>query len=682
MAGNAEEKTIYGTDGTMYCKPYQGARSPGQTACPHVRNWRLGANLCSNGVHKCFGCGKGGHGKQDCKYECRKGGHGKFECGKGGHGKKRPFNAFGKDLGEGGQKGTAIGKGVGGKEQRHWERCRRKGYWETGTAIGKGVGGSGQRAIASTGMPVAMPVVNPVDLMIWRPSDMNKHGFACVFQFACSMMNRSRVGQMPLHIHLNQANTIYDSFTKPHSQALWWDDVFVQPYVRSLQNHPETVNCINDYMKSTVGLMNGLSSNDYTKNAGVTPPSLLSTKNAGVIPPSLLSQSSLIKMQLVNPPANELMWNCSGVWGPSKDGGLNQHKVKETRSLVKQFTGFTLSFQQLLADEAMQINMDGNGTLAVHLRLTDKVHNEAKENGTLSNEMVVSKIKTCMDKMGYTKVFFCSDNKTRKTQIQEMLKSQAIHCITYGAILSDNEDVGLHFSSVPKHTQCRDVAIEVSLMARYCKGLLCSRSNMSFMIAVLADEDYAVFDMLSDTHVGPMHYPASMNASSVNTFRSDLNNQVEGMWLDHDTCVFQIRGAKYEFTNGLFLTLLQSHVIINSIDEYEHAIDKDEAAERLQGFLAEWHHILVIKITRFEPARVGWGTAQNRKLMKHAAALSVLVPLLLDKCGGICENQLVSSLCTLAAAQRPPAAEDIVSAKTTLVASAARTNRLQSANTY
>ena len=37
---------------------------------------------------------------------------------------------------------------------------------------------------------------------------------------------------------------------------------------------------------------------------------------------------------------------------------------------------------------------------------------------------------------------------------------------------------------------------------------------------------------------------ASVNASSVNAsvnaFRSDLNNEVEGMWLDHDICVVQI----------------------------------------------------------------------------------------------------------------------------------------------
>ena len=32
-------------------------------------------------------------------------------------------------------------------------------------------------------------------------------------------------------------------------------------------------------------------------------------------------------------------------------------------------------------------------TMAVHLRLTDKVHDEAKENATLSNEMVVIQVR-------------------------------------------------------------------------------------------------------------------------------------------------------------------------------------------------------------------------------------------------------------------------------------------------
>ena len=118
------------------------------------------------------------------------------------------------------------------------------------------------------------------------------------------------------------------------------------------------------------------------------------------------ADNKTIKVKLVNPDSGKLVWNSSGVWGPSKDGGLNENKVRETRTLLKQCTGLTPEFTQLLAAEAKQIGMDGSATLAVHLRLTDKLHSEAKENADLSNETIVGKIKLCMGKLGCTTVFF------------------------------------------------------------------------------------------------------------------------------------------------------------------------------------------------------------------------------------------------------------------------------------
>ena len=55
---------------------------------------------------------------------------------------------------------------------------------------------------------------------------------------------------------------------------------------------------------------------------------------------------------------------------------------------MKGCTDFSQSFIDILVAEALKIGMDGNATLAVHLRLTDKVHDESKENAGLSNEMV------------------------------------------------------------------------------------------------------------------------------------------------------------------------------------------------------------------------------------------------------------------------------------------------------
>ena len=60
MAEEEAEKSIPGPDGIRYCKAYQGLRRPGRPACSSARR------VCPNGAHKCFQCGKKGHGKGDC----------------------------------------------------------------------------------------------------------------------------------------------------------------------------------------------------------------------------------------------------------------------------------------------------------------------------------------------------------------------------------------------------------------------------------------------------------------------------------------------------------------------------------------------------------------------------------------------------------------------------------------
>ena len=52
-------------------------------------------------------------------------------------------------------------------------------------------------------------------------------------------------------------------------------------------------------------------------------------------------------------------------------------------------TGFSVTFKLYLAVKAAQLALVPTATMAVHLRLTDKVHDEAKENAMMSNEMVV-----------------------------------------------------------------------------------------------------------------------------------------------------------------------------------------------------------------------------------------------------------------------------------------------------
>ena len=56
---------------------------------------------------------------------------------------------------------------------------------------------------------------------------------------------------------------------------------------------------------------------------------------------------------------------------------------------MKQCTGFTAQFDEFLRNTALQVTCSAEDTLAVHLRLTDKVDEEAKANALLTNESVV-----------------------------------------------------------------------------------------------------------------------------------------------------------------------------------------------------------------------------------------------------------------------------------------------------
>jgi len=306
---------------------------------------------------------------------------------------------------------------------------------------------------------------------------------------------------------------------------------------------------------------------------------------------------------------------------------------------------------------AEDLGLDGEATLAVHLRLTDKVHDEAKENALLSDHTIIEKIKGSMSSLACTKVFLCSDAQSTKSRIQEQLTKQGIRCVTYHSALSTNETVGLHFSEVPPHVSCQDIAVEVALMAGWCLGLLATRSNIMFMVAVLGAEDFVVIDMLTDRVVGSRAGTNLPNAPHHNVpahyFKSDSDPSVEGLWLKHNLCAVQIRGHRYQAED--FATVLTSYAIIKSVGECEQADESSDAEAQLRGFLAEWHQVLVVRVTKFEPPRVGWGSAQNKKILKHAAALSVLVPYVLDQKAGHCHNAFVTSFCKLAATKRPPA---------------------------
>ena len=179
-------------DGTIFCAAYQGPKpGPGQTACPWPQK------RCPHGLHKCWECGKTGHGRASCK--------------------NAPFNVFRQRTAAASEPVQGASSSAEPAEQPRPQKLLRTSRIDGSISI---------------------------ELMMWCPTQTNQHGFACLFQFACSMMNRALENKFALYIDLNQSNTLYDSFGRPGSTANWWSDIFSQPYVKSLQNEPEKYNSL------------------------------------------------------------------------------------------------------------------------------------------------------------------------------------------------------------------------------------------------------------------------------------------------------------------------------------------------------------------------------------------------------------------------------------------------------
>ena len=395
--------------GLRYCAAYQRPRPGlGQIACVHTK-WS-----CPFGLHSCYRCGKPGHGEGNCNT-------------------KAPV-----------------------------------------------VVPSPRRTLPTSSDAPALKrqrptvdVSNPADLVeltVWRPSRTHRHGFACMFQFACSVINRSIREKFALFIDLNQSNTLYDSFATPLRASNWWSDIFTQPFEHFLP--------IDEKERIQHHIQN-LRDHDYDEAVA---------KQFG------------IKLKILDPELPEIIFNTSGVFSPSRDGGLNEEKVHQGRGLFSQHVRLTDDFCTRLLTESSRLRLT-ESILAVHLRRTDKSDEEAPENNTLGVPFIVEKIKDTMSGLGCTSVFLCTDDKFMKREIKEELDEHAVECITYNATLSDNNRIGLHFSeAVPKSKQLKDVSLEVMMMAS-CRGLLCTRSNMSFMVAVMSDDSFEVIDIFTDRRI-------------------------------------------------------------------------------------------------------------------------------------------------------------------------------------
>jgi len=133
-----------------------------------------------------------------------------------------------------------------------------------------------------------------------------------------------------------------------------------------------------------------------------------------------------------------------------------------------------------------------------------------------------------------------------------------------------------------------------------------------------------------------------------------LSNQVEGMWLERDICAVQIHGTKCEEN---LVQIMQCYMIVNKLEDYTEDVDQDTIDRRLHAFLDKNQMVMVVAINKVHPKAIGWGLGQNVKTRRKAAALSALVPYLLDKRGGECpDNQFVDAFLKNAAANRPAAA--------------------------
>ena len=185
------------------------------------------------------------------------------------------------------------------------------------------------------------PAVNvpQMDLVYWRPQDFKRHGFACLFQYTCTMMQKYLALKKPLVIDFDVRNTCYASFTSENSKACWWDDIFVQPYVKTLEGDVKfNISTVREQAIKRISKWHDRH-HDSAQQAAMEAllqraRDMAGERAKGKGKATAASPSDLgINVIRPDPNSDDLCFNTSGVWGRSQDGGLNVAKVKEARSL-------------------------------------------------------------------------------------------------------------------------------------------------------------------------------------------------------------------------------------------------------------------------------------------------------------------------------------------------------------
>ena len=110
--------------------------------------------------------------------------------------------------------------------------------------------------------------------------------------------------------------------------------------------------------------------------------------------------------------------------------------------------------------------------------------------------------------------------------------------------------VGLHFSgSVPTAVHTRDIAMEVFLMAKYCRALLATRPNIAFMVSRLAEDSFGIEDFFS----GRVDFEATDSVGSSkgqdtppppHEVFSSQDGNLQAMWLKRETVAIKVLDSK------------------------------------------------------------------------------------------------------------------------------------------
>ena len=143
----------------------------------------------------------------------------------------------------------------------------------------------------------------------------------------------------PLVIDFDVRNTCYASFTSENSKACWWDDIFVQPYVKTLEGDVKfNISTVREQAIKRISKWHDRH-HDSAQQAAMEAllqraRDMAGERAKGKGKATAASPSDLgINVIRPDPNSDDLCFNTSGVWGRSQDGGLNDAKVKEARSL-------------------------------------------------------------------------------------------------------------------------------------------------------------------------------------------------------------------------------------------------------------------------------------------------------------------------------------------------------------